>query len=424
MDTNGSSEKEDKFKVKLDTSVTLTSARRKDFAAEKSVKLLPSLPLTFGPRGSGDSPATEFLEEASYEAMPEGQNLPRKPQHGGPGRSAADVGENNLLCLSFPKKMWRIVESEGFKSIRWSENGECVVIEEDLFKIEILERRGPLRIFETDSMKSFIRQLNLYGFSKIRQNQKSVSLTSPQTGKIKPNSRTKFYHNPNFRRAYPHLVQRMKRRVGIKSNVLDCDSLQFDSMAHGPKRRKTATAKDSVPLVDSGSPANGLQSPSAKEATQKPTQKKSTNDVTSRLNMSYSVPPVLAKEKNVADHALQNCTHSHSLDRSVDLSATSSAYQFLPATSAAAFEHIMGLQHLHCAYPHSASMNAQLTTLLSFFNPWFSMSLLAAASSVHLTGTAHQQLSSTSQVCPTCNCCSSEQTSSYEFMNSEESEFP
>ncbi|XP_030065720.1 heat shock transcription factor, Y-linked-like [Microcaecilia unicolor] len=367
----------------------------------------------------------EFLEENSYEAMAEGQPLPRKLPHNGQGRSVAEVGENSLLCLSFPKKMWKIVESEEFKSIRWSDNGECVVIDEELFKMEILERRGPLRIFETDSMKSFIRQLNLYGFSKIRQNQKSVSLTSSQTGKIKTNTRTKFYHNPNFRRAFPHLVQRMKRRVGIKGNVLECDSLQFDSMAHGLKRRKTATTKESMSLIDSGSPSTGLQSPSAKEATQKSTQKKSMNDVDSRLNMSYSIPPILAKEKNLADHAMQNCTHSHSVDRSVDLSATSSAYQFLPTTSAAAFEHIMGLQHLHCSYPHSPSMNAQLTTLLSFFNPWFSMSLLAAASSVHLTGTAHQQLSSASQVCPTCNCCgSSEQSSGYEFMNSEESEFP
>jgi hypothetical protein len=51
------------------------------------------------------------------------------------------------------------------------------VINEELFKKEILERKAPFRIFETDIMKSFVRQLNLYGFSKMRKNfQRSASL--------------------------------------------------------------------------------------------------------------------------------------------------------------------------------------------------------------------------------------------------------
>ena len=51
------------------------------------------------------------------------------------------------------------------------------MINEELFKKEVLERKAPFRIFETKTMKSLIRQLNLYGFSKKRQTfQRSASL--------------------------------------------------------------------------------------------------------------------------------------------------------------------------------------------------------------------------------------------------------
>ncbi|KGL82731.1 Heat shock transcription factor, Y-linked, partial [Tinamus guttatus] len=122
--------------------------------------------------------------------------------------------------LTFPKKLWKIVESDQFKSIWWDDDGNCVVIDEDSFKKEVLERRGPLRIFETDCMKSFIRQLNLYGFSKMRQDfQRSASLAEflAEEKAASAFSKLQFYYNPNFKRGYPHLLGRCKRRVGIKT---------------------------------------------------------------------------------------------------------------------------------------------------------------------------------------------------------------
>ena len=73
---------------------------------------------------------------------------------------------NDFLTLTFPQKLWNIVESDQFESIWWDERGTCIVINEELFKKEVLERKAPFRIFETKTMKSLIRQLNLYGFSK------------------------------------------------------------------------------------------------------------------------------------------------------------------------------------------------------------------------------------------------------------------
>ena len=50
-------------------------------------------------------------------------------------------------------------------SIWWEVVGTCIGINEELFE-NILERVGSNKVFETDCMKSFFRQLSLYGFSK------------------------------------------------------------------------------------------------------------------------------------------------------------------------------------------------------------------------------------------------------------------
>lgn len=73
---------------------------------------------------------------------------------------------NASPCLSFMKKLWDVIESSQFESIWWGDNGKCVVIHEELFKEEVLARRGHLRIFESETMESFHRQLHLYGFGR------------------------------------------------------------------------------------------------------------------------------------------------------------------------------------------------------------------------------------------------------------------
>ncbi|NP_001412284.1 heat shock transcription factor, Y-linked isoform 2 [Pongo pygmaeus] len=118
------------------------------------------------------------------------------------------------------RKLWKIVESDQFKSISWAENGTCIVINEELFKKEILGKKAPYRIFQTDTIKSFLRQLNLYGFSKIQQNfQRSASLATflAEEKESSVLSKLKFYYNPNFKRGYPQLLVRVKRRIGVKN---------------------------------------------------------------------------------------------------------------------------------------------------------------------------------------------------------------
>uniref|UniRef100_A0A8C0EI82 HSF-type DNA-binding domain-containing protein n=1 Tax=Bubo bubo TaxID=30461 RepID=A0A8C0EI82_BUBBB len=85
------------------------------------------------------------------------------------GPAGTEKMEREFSSLSFPQKLWRIVESDKFQSIWWSESRKCVAINAELFKEEVLGREGPLRVFSTQKMTSFLRQLNNYGFTKMRR---------------------------------------------------------------------------------------------------------------------------------------------------------------------------------------------------------------------------------------------------------------
>uniref|UniRef100_A0A8D2DTT8 HSF-type DNA-binding domain-containing protein n=1 Tax=Sciurus vulgaris TaxID=55149 RepID=A0A8D2DTT8_SCIVU len=143
----------------------------------------------------------------------------------------SEEGHENLLGLSFPRKLWVIVESDAFRSVHWSGEGDTVVIEADLFQSEVLGRRGAERIFETDSLKSFIRQLNLYGFSKIRPKDSGVH--------SRVNKRTMIYRNSNFQKDKPGLLENICKK-GQRRN-----SARRATCAPTPKRKKLVATRHS-----------------------------------------------------------------------------------------------------------------------------------------------------------------------------------
>ncbi|XP_038005152.1 POC1 centriolar protein homolog A isoform X4 [Motacilla alba alba] len=95
-----------------------------------------------------------------------------------PAVSSERTGKDNrFLPLCFPEKLWKMLESDQFRSIWWSEGGKCVAINKDLFEEEVLGRGVCQRVFNTQHIKSVIRQLNLYGFTKVQRDfQRSASL--------------------------------------------------------------------------------------------------------------------------------------------------------------------------------------------------------------------------------------------------------
>ncbi|NWV64609.1 HSFX1 protein, partial [Malurus elegans] len=68
---------------------------------------------------------------------------------------------------SFLQKLWEILSNQSFESIWWGNDGNCVVIGEKLFRKEVLGRRGPQKIFETESMRGFLLQLMFHGLRRM-----------------------------------------------------------------------------------------------------------------------------------------------------------------------------------------------------------------------------------------------------------------
>uniref|UniRef100_F6WSU0 HSF-type DNA-binding domain-containing protein n=1 Tax=Equus caballus TaxID=9796 RepID=F6WSU0_HORSE len=213
-------------------------------------------PATGVPSNSSPDPnldSREILETHSDQAMSQdpGPRDNMRPQD--PNQGAVHVEENNhRLGLSFPRKLWMVAEDDALTSVRWNDEGDTVIIEEDLFQREILHQRGPGRIFETDSLKSFIRQLNLYGFSKIRPNDPLVH--SPG------NKRMMMYRNSNFKRDKPLLIKNIQRRGNLRITT------QPGTSTTTPKRKKQVEAMRRSPRIRHNEPTTEADRKAQKEA--------------------------------------------------------------------------------------------------------------------------------------------------------------
>lgn len=117
------------------------------------------------PVSPGSPDLRMLMEETAFQSLAEEASLRRRC----PDDDVSPQGEDNLLSLPFPQKLWRLVNSNQFSSIWWDDGGTCLGVNEKLFQKEILERDVPDKVFATDSLRSFLRQLNLYGFRKQRQ---------------------------------------------------------------------------------------------------------------------------------------------------------------------------------------------------------------------------------------------------------------
>ncbi len=69
---------------------------------------------------------------------------------------------------NFPYKLWFLINNPAFGDVlHWSRDGTAIVFPDDkLFMQKVLKRKEG-KIFKTESLKSFVRQLNLYGFRKV-----------------------------------------------------------------------------------------------------------------------------------------------------------------------------------------------------------------------------------------------------------------
>ena len=186
-------------------------------AVKKQVKMDPSSPETSWASDSEESPwwvASTSPDhpggdtEASWDAAT-GPLAEENALQGLPDESWSSIipfcfseisaSTNQSSARSFLKNLWKIIGSHRFQSIWWGDDGNCVVIAEKLFRKEVLGRRGPLKIFETESMRGFALQLNLHGFCKMEGDSlisasikelQAVAAAGPALGKVRRFPRT------------------------------------------------------------------------------------------------------------------------------------------------------------------------------------------------------------------------------------------
>ncbi|XP_026993585.1 heat shock factor protein 5-like [Tachysurus fulvidraco] len=105
---------------------------------------------------------------------------------------------------NFPSNLWHLVNDPQICSISWDETGEGILICPEAFKAEVLcaDNKQINKYFKTTNFISFVRQLNLYGF---RKGHPDYEISLKQVGFIQ------HFYNPNFKRANPELLVKLKR---------------------------------------------------------------------------------------------------------------------------------------------------------------------------------------------------------------------
>ncbi|NXG20980.1 HSF5 protein, partial [Grallaria varia] len=123
---------------------------------------------------------------------------------------------------TFPATLWLLVNSPLVRSVRWDARGEGLVIDQVLFERELLG--GAPRVFKTKNFGSIVRQLNLYGFHKLRPGLAGGTVgpgLGPAAAGDSPDGPRHHFWNPFFRHNRPDLLVRIKRLTKANKEKLN-----------------------------------------------------------------------------------------------------------------------------------------------------------------------------------------------------------
>jgi len=147
---------------------------------------------------------------------------------------------------SFPFRLWHLINDPNYDDVlHWSHDGNYVIFpDERAFLYRVLLKQEN-RIFITQEMKSFVRQLNLYGFHKVQlEKDESFFYLRNKDKSMWPEA---VFSHPFFKRARPELLEHVKRRCQVKQQKLKNtiknaqEMFQFYTIpAPSSKKRKVA----------------------------------------------------------------------------------------------------------------------------------------------------------------------------------------
>uniref|UniRef100_A0A803XWH4 HSF-type DNA-binding domain-containing protein n=2 Tax=Meleagris gallopavo TaxID=9103 RepID=A0A803XWH4_MELGA len=166
-----------------------------------------------GKRAAADAALGPLQEEKTSPFSP--GEVCAKRRCCGPSEKCSGKAHDMSSC-SFLNHLRKVVESDGFQSIWWGDDGDFIVIEEPFFTTEVLARGG---VFDVGNMKDFVRLLHHHGFyivdadlptsaSRARFLAEGVSISTP--------SELLCYYHPYFKRDHLQCQRRFKRSVGAR----------------------------------------------------------------------------------------------------------------------------------------------------------------------------------------------------------------
>lgn len=152
----------------------------------------------------------------------------------------------NLSNLRFPLKLWRIVSDCNSGAIQWIYGGTAIAINYQIFEREYLD--ASKRLFKTNNITSFVRQLNLYGFRKVPKNSKSGQGANGSVMLLSFSSAShSIFHHDSFRSDRPDLLLHVNRR-GIKpdGNKKNNSNRTSSRPRREPRRRLTVSSEQTT----------------------------------------------------------------------------------------------------------------------------------------------------------------------------------
>ncbi|XP_021434035.2 COPII coat assembly protein sec16-like [Oncorhynchus mykiss] len=142
---------------------------------------------------------------------------------------------NSFFNQDFPTRLWKIVDSDLFKSATWDKNGIYMLLDEERFTKEVLQRTGFQPTLPCVTMAGFDQQLILYGFQKLSS--------------ATPTSKLSMYYHHSFRQHQENLLKKIK--VVAELEAVEEDDVEIVMVIPGPPRQPDPPVTPISPPVTS-----------------------------------------------------------------------------------------------------------------------------------------------------------------------------